>query len=56
VDVARAFHMPLFKIRAETGRNAGTLSIEALQQSYLNDCLQIHIEDDRAVSDRKAWS
>jgi HK97 family phage portal protein len=43
VDVARAFHMPLFKIQAETGRNAGTLSIEAQQQAYLNDCLQIHI-------------
>jgi HK97 family phage portal protein len=43
VDIARAFHMPLFKIQAETGRNAGTLSIEAQQQAYLNDCLQIHI-------------
>ncbi len=44
VDVARCFHMPLFKVGAETGRNAGTMSVEALQQSYLNDCLQIYIE------------
>jgi hypothetical protein len=54
VDVARAFHMPLFKIGAETGRNAGTLSIEAQQQAYLNDCLQIHITSIEAVPDRRA--
>jgi HK97 family phage portal protein len=45
IDVARAFHMPLFKIGAESGRNVGALSIESQQQLYLNDCLHIHIED-----------
>lgn len=45
VDVARAFHMPLFKIGAESGRNTGNLTIDAQQQQYLNDCLHIHIED-----------
>lgn len=42
-DVARAFHVPLFKIGAET--NASNLSVDAQQQQYLNDCLHIHIED-----------
>lgn len=44
-DVARCFHVPLFKIGAEAGKNAGNLSVEAQQQLYLNDCLHIHIED-----------
>lgn len=43
-DVARAFHMPLYKIGAETGRSSGNLSVEAQAQQYLDDCLQIHIE------------
>lgn len=43
-DVARAFHMPLFKIGAESGKNAGNLSVESQQQLYLNDCLHILIE------------
>lgn len=43
-DVARCFHMPLFKIGASTG-SAGSLSVEAQQQLYLNDCLHILIED-----------
>jgi HK97 family phage portal protein len=43
-DIARAFHVPLFKVGAETGRNAGTMSVEAQQQLYMNDCLQILIE------------
>lgn len=42
-DVARCFHMPLFKIGAAAGL-AGNLSVEAQQQLYLNDCLQIQIE------------
>lgn len=42
-DVARCFHMPLFKI-GSTG-TAGSLSVEAQQQLYLNDCLHILIED-----------
>jgi phage portal protein BeeE len=36
--------MPLFKIGASTG-SAGSLSVEAQQQLYLNDCLHILIED-----------
>jgi HK97 family phage portal protein len=44
-DVARCFHVPLFKIGAETGRATGNLSVEAQQQLYLNDCLHIHIQD-----------
>ncbi len=42
-DVARCFHMPLFKIGAAAGQ-ASNLSVEAQQQLYLNDCLQIQIE------------
>lgn len=42
-DVARSFHVPLFKIGA-AGSSAGNLSIEAQQQMYLNDCLQVLIE------------
>jgi HK97 family phage portal protein len=45
VDIARAFHVPLFKVGAETGRASGNLSVEAQQQLYLNDCLQSLIED-----------
>lgn len=44
-DVARCFHVPLFKIGAATGPAVGGLSVEAQQQVYLNDCLHIHIED-----------
>jgi HK97 family phage portal protein len=54
VDVARAYHMPLFKIQAETGRNAGTLSIEAQQQAYLNDCLHDAHRFAGVVLDRRA--
>ena len=43
-DVARCFHVPLFKLSAETGRQAGTLSLEALNQVYYTDCLQALIE------------
>jgi len=41
-DVARCFHMPLFKIGA--AQPVSGLSIEAQQQLYLNDCLHILIE------------
>ena len=42
-DVARCFHVPLFKVGGS--QTAGNLSIDAQQQQYLNDCLHIHIED-----------
>lgn len=45
VDVARAFHMPMFKIGGSGDKADATLSIAARQQQYLNDCLQIHIVD-----------
>lgn len=44
-DVARCFHMPLFKIGAGAEKDAGKLSVEAQQQLYLNDCLHVLIED-----------
>ena len=50
-DIARCFHVPLFKIGAENGRAAGGLSVEAQQQLYLNDCLHILIEDLEACLD-----
>lgn len=45
VDVARAFHMPGFKIGAGDGKESSGLSVDAQAQQYLNDCLHIHIED-----------
>ena len=47
-DVARAFHVPLFKL-------GGTVpignTIEALQQTYYNDCLQALIESAESCLD-----
>jgi HK97 family phage portal protein len=44
-DVARCFHMPLYKIGAESGQAAGSrLSIESLNLAYYSDCLQSLIE------------
>jgi HK97 family phage portal protein len=41
-DVARAHSMPLYKIGA--GQMPTNNNVEALQQQYYDDCLQIHIE------------
>lgn len=41
-DVARAFHMPLYKIGA--GAIPTSNNVEALNQQYYDDCLQPHIE------------
>jgi HK97 family phage portal protein len=41
-DVARPFHMPLFKIGA--GQQPTHNNVGALQQQYLSETLQIHIE------------
>lgn len=41
-DVARAFCMPLYKIGA--GAMPTNNNVEALNQQYYSDCLQIHIE------------
>lgn len=42
VDVATAFGMPAYKINQ--GQMPANNNVEALQQQYLNDCLQSHIE------------
>jgi HK97 family phage portal protein len=42
VDVATAFGMPAYKINQ--GQMPANNNVEALQQQYLNDCLQAHIE------------
>lgn len=47
-DVARAFHMPLYKLG---GAVPAALSVEALQQTYYTDCLQIIIESAEASFD-----
>jgi HK97 family phage portal protein len=41
-DVARAFGMPLYKIGA--GPVPTSNNVQALQQQYYSDCLQVHIE------------
>jgi HK97 family phage portal protein len=41
-DVARAFGMPLYKIGA--GPMPTNNNVEALNQQYYDDCLQVHIE------------
>lgn len=41
-DVARAFSMPLYKIGA--GQMPTNNNVEALNQQYYSDCLQVHIE------------
>jgi HK97 family phage portal protein len=41
-DIARAFCMPLYKVGAGAEPNAG--NVQALNQQYYSDCLQIHIE------------
>lgn len=41
-DVARAFAMPLYKIGAGPMPTAN--NVQALQQQYHSDCLQVHIE------------
>lgn len=41
-DVARAFGMPLYKIGAGPMPTAN--NVQALQQQYHSDCLQVHIE------------
>ncbi|HXU04658.1 MAG TPA: phage portal protein [Polyangia bacterium] len=40
-DVARCFHMPLWKIGAD--KEPLRQSVESLNQTYYSDCLQIHI-------------
>lgn len=42
VDVATAFGMPAYKINQ--GPMPSNNNVEAMQQQYLNDCLQTHIE------------
>ena len=41
-DVARCFHMPLYKIGGPVPQNT---SVEALDQQYYSECLQVLIED-----------
>ncbi len=41
-DIARPYHMPLHKIGA--GATPTSNNVEALNQQYYDDCLQIHIE------------
>ena len=48
-DVARCFHMPLFKLGGPMP--AGVTSIEALQQMYYNDCLHGLVEQAELVLD-----
>lgn len=41
-DVARAFHMPLYKIQAPT--QPSTATVPAMDQGYFSQTLQIHVE------------
>jgi HK97 family phage portal protein len=41
-DAARAFHVPLYKIGA--GETPTNENVEALNQQYYSDCLQLHLE------------
>jgi HK97 family phage portal protein len=48
-DTARAFGMPLYKIGA--GDMPTNNNVEALNQQYYDDCLQVHIENFEACMD-----
>ena len=43
-DVARCYHVPLYKIGAEPTGSKAAANIGALEQSYYTDCLQAPIE------------
>ncbi len=47
-DVARAFHMPLFKLG---GPEPARVSVESLNQTYYTDCLQTLIESFETLMD-----
>ncbi|SAK50687.1 phage-like protein [Caballeronia pedi] len=44
-DVARCFHVPLYKIGADPTGSKTAANIGALEQSYYTDCLQAPIEE-----------